>query len=168
MEYNVRVQEQSGRPLAVVRRRAAQNELSKVVPESCGIVWNVVRSQTIPGAGRHVAVYLDCQINLEVGVELEAPFAGHGEVVGSATPAGLVATMTHYGPYGRLGEAHKAIRQWCGNNGHALAGPNWEIYGHWKDEWNNDPSKICTDVCYLIVANGNAATEPATKVDGRA
>jgi hypothetical protein len=33
-----------------------------------------------------------------------------------------------------------------------LAGPNWEVYGHWKDEWNSDPSKICTDVFYLVVA----------------
>jgi hypothetical protein len=31
-----------------------------------------------------------------------------------------------------------------------LAGPNWEIYGHWIDEWNSDPTKICTDVFYLI------------------
>jgi hypothetical protein len=50
-------------------------------------------------------------INLEVGVELEAPFAGHGEVVGSATPAGVVATAAHFGPYNRLHEAHQAIRQ---------------------------------------------------------
>jgi hypothetical protein len=31
-----------------------------------------------------------------------------------------------------------------------LAGPNWEIYGHWLDEWNNDPAKIRTDVFYLL------------------
>ena len=68
MEYNVRLERLSSRPLAVVRRRASQQELSKVVPDACGIVWGVVRSQQVPGAGRHVAVYLDGQINLEVGV----------------------------------------------------------------------------------------------------
>jgi effector-binding domain-containing protein len=98
-----------------------------------------------------VAVYLDGQINLEVGVELDAPFAGFGEVVGSATPAGLVATTTHFGPYGLMHQAHKAILQWCRENGHKLAGPNWEIYGHWKDEWNSDPSQIRTDIYYLLV-----------------
>src|SRR6476469_9339664 len=118
MEYVVRLEQLGSRPLAVVRRRAAQHQLSKVVPDACGTVWNVVRAQQIPGAGRHVAVYLDGQINLEVGVELDAPFAGHGEVVGSATPAGLVATTTHYGPYGLLHQAHEAIRQWCRNNGY--------------------------------------------------
>ena len=79
MEYEVRLEQLSSRPLAVVRRRASSHELAKVVPDACGAVWNVVRAQKIAGAGRHVAVYLDGQINLEVGVELEAPFAGFGE-----------------------------------------------------------------------------------------
>jgi GyrI-like small molecule binding domain len=150
MEYDIRVEQLTSRPLAVVRRRAASHEISKVVPDACGAVWNVVRAQKIPGAGRHVALYLDGQINLEVGVELDAPFGGFGEVVGSATPAGAVATAVHIGPYGRLHETHQAIRQWCVNHGYTLAGPNWEIYGHWQNEWNNDPAKIRTDVYYLL------------------
>jgi effector-binding domain-containing protein len=157
MQYDVRVERLNSRPLAVVRRRARPEELSKVVPDACGTVWSVVRAQKIAGAGRHIAVYLDGEINLEVGVELDTPYAGHGEVVGSATPAGLVATTTHYGPYGQLHGAHDAIRSWCRNNGCTLAGPSWEIYGHWKDEWNSDPSKICTDVFYLLVADTTAA-----------
>jgi hypothetical protein len=140
-----------------VRRRAAPQDLSKVVPQASGTVWSVVRSQRVPGADCHVAVYLDGQINLEVGVELAAPFGGHGEVVDSATPAGTVATTTHYGPYSLLHEAHDALRQWCGNNGYTATGPNWEIYGHWNDEWNKDPSKITTDVFYLLVPDGSPA-----------
>ncbi len=153
MEYQVRLEQHHGQPLAVVRRRATSQELAKVVPEACGIVWGVVRAQKVEGAGRHVAVYLDGQINLEVGVELDAPYAGYGEVVGSRTPTGPVATTTHYGPYGKLREAHEAILLWCANNGHAVAGPNWEVYGHWMDDWNTDPSKICTDVFHLLVAD---------------
>jgi len=152
MKYDIRLVQHGSRPLAVVRRRAASHELAKVVPDACGTVWNVMRAQHVSGAGRHVAVYLDCIINLEVGVELDKPFAGHGEVVASATPSGLVATTTHYGPYGQLHQAHDAIRTWCHQNAHSITGPNWEIYGHWKDEWNNDASKICTDVFYLLTA----------------
>src|SRR5262249_6629254 len=120
-------------------------------------VWGVVRARPIPGAGRHVAVYLDDQINLEVGVELEAPFGGDGEVVDSATPAGPVAAAAHYGPYGLLHEAHAAIRPWGASNGQVLAGPNWEVYGHWKDEWNSDPTRITTEVFYLLAAAGSPA-----------
>ncbi len=165
MEYEVRLEQVSSRPLAVVRRRAGLHELSRIIPDACGAVWGVVRAQQVTGAGRHVAVYLDDQINLEVGVELDAPFAGYGEVVGSVTPSGPVATATHYGPYRLLHEAHEAIRLWCGNNGYRLAGPNWEIYGHWEDEWNSDPTKISTDVFYLLVGSGKSAAEPGAAPD---
>jgi len=124
MNYDVRIEQLSSRPLAVVRRRAALRELAKVVPDTCGKVWNVVRNQKIKGAGRHVAIYLDDQINLEVGVELDAPYVGQGEVIGSATPAGRAASVVHFGPYDRLSEAHRAIREWCMENGYSLVGPN--------------------------------------------
>jgi effector-binding domain-containing protein len=93
---------------------------------------------------------LDDVINVEIGVELESPFAGHGEVIGSALPAGMVATTVHLGPYQLLGNAHEAIHEWCKQQGHTPIRPCWEIYGHWLDEWNNDPSKIRTDVYYLL------------------
>ena len=157
MEYDIRVERLSSRPLAVVRRRASLPELSKVIPDACGTVWNVVRAQMVPGAGRHVALYWDDEFNLEVGVELEAPFGGHGEVIGSATPAGTVATAVHFGPYNQLPVAHQAIRRWCADHGYALAGPYWEIYGHWIHEWCDDPSKIRTDVFYLLKADAGSA-----------
>lgn len=153
MTYDVRLVQHLGIPLAVVRRRASPAELSRVVPECCGLVWTVIRSQKVPGAGRHVAIYWDGVINLEVGVELESPFAAQNEVVGSSTPAGLVATTTHFGPYGQLHLAHDAIRRWCETHGHAMAGPQWEIYGHWNDDWNRDPSLIRTDVFYLLAGD---------------
>jgi hypothetical protein len=43
-----------------------------------------------------------------------------------------------------------AIIGWCTAHGYTRAGPNWEIYGHWQDAWNADPSQICTDVYYLL------------------
>jgi effector-binding domain-containing protein len=151
MAYDIRIEQQAGQPLAVVRRRASIAELPKVIPAACGLVWNALRAEHVQGAGRHVSVYWDDEVNLEVGVELPAPYAGSGgEVIASATPAGRVATTVHFGPYPRLKAAHEAIRAWCQQNGEALAGPNWEIYGHWKDEWNNDPSQIRTDVFYLL------------------
>jgi effector-binding domain-containing protein len=80
-------------------------------------------------------------------------------VIPSTTPAGPVATTTHYGPYGQLHEAHDAVLSWCRTNGYTRAGPSWEVYGHWKDEWNSDPAKIRTDIFYLLVPNGTRAAE---------
>jgi len=147
--YQVQVQQLESIPLAVVRRQARPDELSRVVPECCGLVWNALRAQGVRG-GRHVAVYWDGAIRLDVGVELQTPFTETGELVRSATPSGLVASVTHFGPYGALGAAHQAIHDWCKERNHKLAGPKWEIYGHWLGEWDTNPSKIRTDVFYLV------------------
>ena len=147
--YAVQVQQLESVPLAVIRRQAKSSELSRLVPECCGLVWNAVRAQGVKG-GRHVAIYWDGSIRLEVGVELAGPFTEQGEVVRSATPGGAVAWATHFGPYGAIGAAHEAVRRFCQDNNHRLAGPSWEIYGHWRDEWNTNPSQIRTDVFYLL------------------
>jgi effector-binding domain-containing protein len=147
--YAVRLQRLDSVPLAVIRRQASASELARVVPECCGLVWDAVRAQQAQ-AGRHVAIYWDGSIRLEVGVELYGPFAEHGEVVRSATPAGAVASATHFGPYGGRAAAHDAVCRWCKASNHRLAGPNWEIHGHWQREWNADPSRIRTDVYYLL------------------
>jgi effector-binding domain-containing protein len=61
-------------------------------------------------------------------------------------PGGMVATVVHMGPYQKLPEAHAAVRGWCAEHGHALAGPSWEIYGDWTD----NPAELRTDVFYLL------------------
>ena len=155
--YAVQVSRLESVPLAVIRRQAMRADLPRVVPECCGRVWDVVRAQQTK-AGRHVAIYWDGSIRLEVGVELHGAFVDDGEVVRSATPAGAVASTTHLGPYGGLGAAHAAVRQWCAANGHTLAGPNWEVFGHWLREWDDDPSRIRTDVYYLLSDGGPATT----------
>jgi effector-binding domain-containing protein len=145
----VQLQQLNSIPIAVIRRQARASELSRLVPECCGLVWNAVRAQQTK-AGRHVAIYWDNAIHVEVGVELLGPFAEQGDVVLSATPAGAVASATHFGPYNGLGAAHDAIHQWCKTNNRTLAGPNWEIYGHWLPEWNTNPSQIRTDIYYQL------------------
>jgi len=146
MEYQVRVEQADPMTTAVVKRRAGQHELAAVVPQACGEVWAFFRASQLPHPGRNLAVYLDGEINLECGVEVFQPFSGDGQVVCSSTPAGMVATTAHLGPYDRLGEAHAAILKWCSDRGHALVGLNWEVYGHWSD----DPSQLRTDVFYLL------------------
>jgi effector-binding domain-containing protein len=150
--YTVRIQDVPSVPVAVIRRQAAPAELAKLVPECCGLVWSAARAQRAK-AGRHVAIYWNADIRLEVGVELEGPFVERDPVVLSATPGGVAAMATHFGPYSALGTAHDAVRTWCRTHGYRLAGPNWEIYGHWQQEWNTNPALIRTDVFYQIASS---------------
>jgi effector-binding domain-containing protein len=153
MPYPVEMRRVDAVPLAVVRRRSPSGQLSKVVPEACGAVWSAVKALGVVGAGRHVAVYMDKRdgkFDMEIGVEVPAPFSGNGEMISSATPAGYVATAAHLGPYRTLGRTHEAIRYWCAAQNRTLAGPSWEIYGHWVKEWDSDPAKIRTEIFYLL------------------
>lgn len=149
MNYRVDVITVTAQPIAVVRRQATQAELSRIVPAACGEVWNFVKAAGIPAA-RHVAVYHDCEtsgvMNVEIGVEVTAPFEGDGNVVYSTLPAGSVVTTSHLGPYHLLGGAHEAVHQYCREHGLRKAGPSWEIYGHWTD----NPAQLRTDVFYLL------------------
>jgi effector-binding domain-containing protein len=146
MEYQVDLKHVESQTTGVVRRRAAFGDLSTVVPQACGEVWNFFRASKLPHPGRNLALYLDGEINLECGVEVTQPFVGNNQVVCSSTPAGAVATTAHFGPYHLLGQAHAAVCNWCADHGHTPAGPNWEVYGHWTD----DPAKLRTDVYYLL------------------
>jgi len=143
---DVRVQRVSPQLTAVVRFRASQSELSTLIPQACGKVWSFVRAAGIANPGRHLAIYFDCEMNIECGVEVQEQFSGNGEIFCSSTPEGTAATAAHIGPYNCLGQTHDAVRQWCADQGYKLAGPSWEIYGHWTD----DPSKLRTDVYWLL------------------
>jgi effector-binding domain-containing protein len=74
-------------------------------------------------------LYKDDVPNVEIGVQVSGSFDPAGPVVPSFLPGGLVATATHTGPIGSIGDTHQAVRHWSTANGYQLAGPHWEIYG---------------------------------------
>jgi len=148
-------------PILVVRRRADRQELARVVSEACGVVWDDIRRREVRSHGRNVAVYLNDRIDLEVGVEVGPDAAPSDDVALSATPAGVVATTTHLGPYDRLRQAHPVVRPWCDAHELRLAGPNWEVYGHWTD----DPEQLRTDVFYLLAADSGMVARQRRAAD---
>lgn len=83
---------------------------------------------------------------VDFGVQVTRPFEQSGEVFPTETPAGRVASALHVGPYERLGDTHQAIQTWTAANKMTLAGKSWEIYG----DWNEDPTKLETQVEYLL------------------
>ncbi|HEY2156371.1 MAG TPA: hypothetical protein VGH33_12125, partial [Isosphaeraceae bacterium] len=76
MGYDIQVLTVEPIPIAAVRTTAAPSQLSTVVPQLCGEVWKFVKSHAVPNPDRHVAVYYDGAITLEVGAIVGGPFAG--------------------------------------------------------------------------------------------
>ena len=148
-QAQIRIDELGAVPVAVIRRQVQQKDLPRHVPELCGQVWNLLRRQNIHG-GRNVAIYWDRSIRLEAGMECRHPFMEEAGMVRSYLPGGKVLVAPHRGPYSNLHRAHEAATSWAERNGVQLAGPCWELYGHWLPEWEERPELIQTDVCYQI------------------
>ena len=149
MSYPIALAESTPIATAVIRSRVPAHELARFVPAACGEVWSFIRSAGLPRPGRHTALYLDDGF-VEVGAEVSEPFPGNERIRCSQLHGGLTVTTVHFGPYPGLKGAHEAIREWCASQGRRFSGVSWEIYGHWEESWNDDTSKIRTDVFYLL------------------
>lgn len=148
-EYEVTVQHAQPRPIAAVRVRLPLGE----VPYRFAYYLDQVYAASLGGAieldGQNIFVYsgeANGDVDVEFGVGAKRSFNQTGSVVQSATPSGEAATTVHWGDYADLGAAHAAVKSWCRSHGRSIAGPRWEVYGH----WSNIPGNTRTDVFYLL------------------
>jgi effector-binding domain-containing protein len=154
MPYEIRRAQALPRQLAAVTGMATMPELSHVILDRLTVVWNFLRQKQVTSTCHNVIVYLNSTttsgnetlFDMLLGVEVHEVLPVSDTVKPAETSAGPVAVTTHWGPYDQLAEVHSAIRQWARDNSLPLAGPSWEVYGDWSD----DPSKLRTDVFYLL------------------
>ena len=141
MEYVVQAVQAAAQPIQIVRGRTTKATLSRDIRKLFDEFYAGFKGKGglnivfYPGSGVAGEFEIGCGVQLESG----------GNAV---TPAGLVATTVYFGPYNQMAPAHEAIHRWARESGHTLAGPSWEVYGHWSD----DPAKLRTDICYLVAA----------------
>jgi effector-binding domain-containing protein len=143
----VSIQRAEPRTIAAVRARMTPG---RVPLDFRHYLDQVYAAGGIARDGQNIFVYRDAldqsgQLDIEFGVGVTAPFAAVGNVRAVELPVGDVAMTTHVGSYAGLGGAHEAVQSWCREHALTLAGPRWEIYGHWVD---GEPPR--TDICYLV------------------
>ena len=156
MSYEVQVIDVQPGALAVIKGQATKSDLSAKIGALFNQVYAELPKGLVKQAGQNVVVYWNDEgVNLletpegcpiDIGVQVAAPFENGGGLTCSATPAGTVATVAHFGPYNEMHKGYDALFKWCNEHGRILAGPFWEIYGDWED----DPAKIRTDVYCLL------------------
>jgi effector-binding domain-containing protein len=149
-KYTVSIVEVQQQVIAAARQRTTFQRISQEIGKLLAAPWALIAEQPdLRADGHNVAVYWDAKGDgsIQVGVQVVRCFEDTASVVCSETPGGCAATTTHYGDYSELLPAHQAVRSWCERNGRRLAGPFWEVYGHWDD----NPAKRRTDVFYLLM-----------------
>ena len=135
------------RPTAVIAAATTWREFPRVWRTLLDQVHAGVRWEGSGRKGRNVMLYLDDLPHVEVGVEIDQQATFDPPIIGSMLPAGRVVTTVHRGTYDLLGESHDRLASWAREQGLELAGPRWEIYGHWHE----DPRQLETEVTYLLV-----------------
>src|SRR5215472_7936458 len=117
MSYQVTMTDVEARPTAVVKAQTTWQEFPTLWRQLSGEVWACLRAGGVERGCRNIMLYWDDTPRVEVGVELLVPCPLTGRVIASALPAGQVALTTHYGSYAGLGEAHRAVLEWCAEQG---------------------------------------------------
>ena len=141
-------------PLAAVRRQVTPATLW---PEAMKApLWTLTQRRGLTTSGHMVFVYHDhggerlinrpAGVAVDIGVVVDHPFDGDRVLQCVMTPSGRVAHTRHAGHYELLPAIHGDIRAWCLDEGHEIAGTNWEHYGVWHEE----PERRITDVYYLL------------------
>ncbi len=152
MEYSVSVARMQTQPIAAVRQRMRSVDIPTGFKQPLDKVWEFLRRHPeLRDGGHNLFLYrhdMDASgaITIDFGVQVTHRFERDGEVFGSKTPVGEVASTIHLGPYDRLGEAHAAVHAWIAKNDRRVGDWSWEIYG----DWNSDPNKLETHVVYLL------------------
>jgi effector-binding domain-containing protein len=148
MTYRVTVETVPGQRLLVIRERIARHELGNAIMRILDQIYGFARGQGLAELGLNIVQYFDWgeEFTMEAGVIVprEVPVADNIRL--SSTPAGKVATTTHWGLYDDLPAAHRAVLDWCKAHNVVPTGRNWEVYGHWSD----DPAKRRTDVFHQL------------------
>lgn len=152
--YEIRELAVAARPVAGVHARVPRGRVAHEFGRHLDLVYAAARAGAVHLDGQNIFIYRGAagdQLLIDFCVGVTAPFAPVGKVVPLETPRGIAAMTTHQGDYGRLGEANAAILAWCHAHDRQLAGPSWEVYGH----WNADPAQLSTEVYYLLQAAGS-------------
>lgn len=154
--YEVHEVAAAPRAVAGVRAQVPRGRVAQEFGRHLDQVYAAERAGAVQLDGQNIFIYRAAtadELAVAFCVGVMAPFAAVGAVEPLQTPHGVAAMTTHVGDYGRLGEAHAAVLAWCRANTRSLAGPSWEVYGH----WNADPAQLRTEVYYLLEPAGIVA-----------
>jgi len=151
VKYEVEIETVQADLIAAVRAKVPIGGIAQAWKPALDQVWAFLKSNSRLRPGQNLFLYHHPEsrnepMNIDFGVQVAHSFEPEGNVRCIETPAGEVATTVHIGPYDRLGDAHKAIHEWCAAHNRKIAQASWETYGH----WNNDPAQLETTIRYLL------------------
>jgi effector-binding domain-containing protein len=108
-----------------------------------------LKTASVKQVGHNYAIYergTRKQVLVRAGFPVSGPFAEAQSAKCFTLAAGEAAHAVHIGPYSELHRTYARLDAWCKEQGIAVGGQSWELYGDWHD----DPSKLETGIYYRV------------------
>jgi len=155
MRYDVTIDRESGRFLAVHAFEARPDEMAEKQGQAFGIVAAHLAAIGVPIEGAAVSCYQmsDHTFHVSSGFVVGRPIASGDGVESLQLPDVDVASTTHVGPYEQLGLAYDALKEVAAAKGRPVdeSAMMWEEYLTGPD---SPPEEITTVVHWPLEAAG--------------
>ena len=135
-----------------IRTTAKMSELSEIMGPLFGEVMGHIQRNGQHPAGMPFAIYYGMdggKVDVECGIPVASPIESEGRISAGELPSGMVATVTHMGPYEGLRETWAALTEWMSSQGLVPAGAPWEVYVT-DPGAEPDSSKWRTDISFPV------------------
>jgi effector-binding domain-containing protein len=138
---------------AVLRRHSDAATVGRAVRDGMGTLMETLAHAGVTRSGPPFLVTegeMDdpAGLDLVLGVPVDGPFTGAGEVTEGTLPGGTVASALHVGSYRSIGETYGALTSWIAQQGRQIAGPPVETYVSDPDETSTE--ELRTEVRFPV------------------
>ncbi len=122
MHVQPSVSQRAARTYAGIRLQVGRDQISEVVPGALGELFTMLNEQDIAPAGPpliryHTVDYGTGEVDIDVGIPVQAVASNRGSIRFSEIPGGRFAAVTHEGHYDRLVDTTAALLDWGKKNG---------------------------------------------------
>ncbi len=139
------ITERAEQPYVAIRAHVTMRELGEVA-HRIGDVFGWIASHGLAPAGppffRYIVIDMERQLEVEVGVPVQAVVDGDDQVISGVIPAGRYATVIHVGPPDSLMGATAALLDWAADQSlrwDMTVGDDGEHWGARLENYLTDP-----------------------------
>lgn len=162
MSHEPQIQARAALRYAAIPMTVTMDSISDAVDQAFPELFGWLAGNGLAASGppfiRYLVIDMAAEMEIELGVPVDAPVAGSGRVRPGVLPEGRYAVLRHAGPYDGLIASNAALQQWAHEHGIEFdawdtpTGTAWRARAeHYLTDPSKepDPAKWEVDIAYL-------------------
>ena len=158
-----KIEDRKEQSYVAIRTKVNKDEIPAALPPLLMEVYQWLGKYNIKPAGapffQYHSMNSNCDLEVNVGIPTQSWVEGEGRFFSGSFPPGVYATISHFGHYSKLMEAHMALENWIRENGWDDTRQRTENEVKWggrtefyitDPQTEPDPEKWQTDVVFSL------------------